>query len=99
MPGFSNTLTAFTVVISTLSAQPAFGSDYTVLKSKPSAKLQSIGTAPPKRKKVLDLGPLRIANAKLPAARRTLQERMKMRVNSALDRKAAVSNALRKEDG
>ena len=91
----ANTFTALTVIISAMHIQPALGNDYVVLGSKPASKLQSIGKGPPKRKKDLDLGPLRTASAVLPAATRTLEERMRMRVNRALDRKEAVSNALR----
>ncbi|MEO1398771.1 MAG: hypothetical protein AAFU56_07905 [Pseudomonadota bacterium] len=95
---FSRTLTALTVMMSTMGAQPALGSNFIVLNEKPAGKLVSIGKVPPKRKKVLDLGPLRTKEAVLPGGVRTLEDRMRMRVNRALQRKQAVSNALRTTD-
>ncbi|MEL6967134.1 MAG: hypothetical protein AAGM04_07105 [Pseudomonadota bacterium] len=79
----------------TLETTPVYGSNFLKLDKTSTKKLQTIGRVPPKRKKELNLGPLRTVEAKLPGGVRTFEERMKMRVQRAIDREEAVSNALR----
>lgn len=79
----------------TFETTPVYGSNFVKLDRNGTQKLQTIGRVPPKRKKELNLGPLRTADAELPGGVRSFEERMKMRVQRALERKSAVSNALR----
>lgn len=57
----------------------------------------SIGSAPIKKKKELELGILRTREAELPGGLLTLADRMKLRAKRGLARQRAVGNARRKQ--
>lgn len=67
-------------------------------QNKDSGTIVTIGKAPDKEKKILNLGALRTGEASLPRGPRTRAERMKMRASRALDRQKAVTGASRSKN-
>ena len=91
------TIYALTFGLASIWVSQASANSVQTLKSKSkSDTILALGKAPIKKKKALNLGELRTREARLPNGILTLEDRMKLRVNQALKRQQAVTNASRK---
>ena len=73
----------------------AFSDGVVRISAPTQSNVQTIGTVPEKKPKLLNLGSLRTGDAMLPGGNTTFQERMNMRRDLALKRQNEVEAATR----